>query len=147
VLLISVTYGNVDLPNCLRNVIALFYHLRKEIGWRENAGRNVGFGTLRYSKPVVAIGPDRPLIENEFLDELLGKIDCTQNLGMKFITIAAQHEQSSTAAKVCQSAQSKDALLNSSSRNHSQIQWRRGRSCCTRQSHRELPSKTNCSKN
>ena len=35
VLLISVTYGNIDLQNCLRNVISLFYHMEKEIEWRE----------------------------------------------------------------------------------------------------------------
>ncbi|KAL8783267.1 MAG: hypothetical protein Q9213_004743 [Squamulea squamosa] len=54
VLLISVTYGNIDVQNCLRNVISLFYHVEKEIAWRQSVGRSSGFEALRKSKPVVA---------------------------------------------------------------------------------------------
>jgi inosine-uridine nucleoside N-ribohydrolase len=57
VLLISVTYGNIDLQICLRNVISLFRYVGKEIAWRENVGRSLGFGTVQNLKPVVAIGP------------------------------------------------------------------------------------------
>ncbi len=34
-LLISVTYGNIDVQNCLRNVVSLLYHVEKEIEWRK----------------------------------------------------------------------------------------------------------------
>ena len=62
VLLISVTYGNIDVENCLRNVVSLFHHVEKEIAWRRNQGRKVGFETLLRSKPLVAVGADHPLV-------------------------------------------------------------------------------------
>jgi inosine-uridine nucleoside N-ribohydrolase len=63
--LISVTYGNIDLQNCLRNVISLFHHIREEIMWRNSNGHDAGFETIRRTKPVVAIGAAHPLLENE----------------------------------------------------------------------------------
>lgn len=67
VLLISVTYGNIDIQNCLRNVVSLFYHVEKEIEWRKAQGLKVGFETLtKGPKPVIALGPEHPL-EDEML--------------------------------------------------------------------------------
>lgn len=63
VLLISVTYGNIDVQNCLRNVVSLFYHVEKEIAWQQKKGRQLGFDTLRRSRPLVAVGPDHPLAD------------------------------------------------------------------------------------
>jgi inosine-uridine nucleoside N-ribohydrolase len=63
VLLISVTYGNIDLQNCLRNVVSLFYHIEKEIKFREKSGLPLGFDTLRKTKPIVAVGPEKPLAD------------------------------------------------------------------------------------
>ncbi|KAL2401451.1 hypothetical protein ABEF93_006227 [Exophiala dermatitidis] len=71
VLLISVTYGNIDVQNCLRNVISLFYHVEKEIRWRESVGRSCGFETLRKSKPVVAVGPEGSLTDNTLMADFL----------------------------------------------------------------------------
>ncbi|KAL2432605.1 hypothetical protein ABEF95_013951 [Exophiala dermatitidis] len=71
VLLISVTYGNIDVQNCLRNVIPLLYHVEKEIRWRESVGRSCGFETLRKSKPVVAVGPEGPLTDNTLMADFL----------------------------------------------------------------------------
>lgn len=67
VLLISVTYGNVDVENCLRNVISLCHHVEQEIAWRESVGRSAGFDTLRKSKPMVAVGPEHPLADNTLM--------------------------------------------------------------------------------
>ncbi|KAF2422961.1 DNA glycosylase [Tothia fuscella] len=75
VLLISVTYGNTDLPNCLRNVLLLFHHVQNEIAWRERAGWSLGFETLRNSKPVVALGPEQPLAENVLMADFLQRRD------------------------------------------------------------------------
>lgn len=61
VLLVSVTYGNIDVKNCLRNVVSLFYHIEKEIAFREAQGLPLGFETLRHRKPLVAVGPEHPL--------------------------------------------------------------------------------------
>lgn len=63
VLLISVTYGNVDVRNCLRNVVSLFSIIEKEMAWRQAQGRPLGFDTLRQSKPLVAVGPEHPLAD------------------------------------------------------------------------------------
>lgn len=60
-LLISVTYGNIDVQNCLRNVVSLFHHVEQEMAWRKANGRPIGFETLLKSKPLVAVGPDHPL--------------------------------------------------------------------------------------
>lgn len=61
ILLISVTYGNIDVQNCLRNVVSLFHHVEKEIAWRKSQGKAPGFQTLQKCKPLVAVGPEHPL--------------------------------------------------------------------------------------
>lgn len=66
VAMISVTYGNVPLQSCLRNVVALFHVLEKEMAWRESAGKAGSYGALRAFKPIVAVGAEHPL-EDELL--------------------------------------------------------------------------------
>lgn len=61
VLLISVTFGNVDVRSCLRNVVAIFHILEKELKWRRENGKPVGFEGITKYKPIVAIGADEPL--------------------------------------------------------------------------------------
>ncbi|KAF2093062.1 inosine-uridine preferring nucleoside hydrolase [Rhizodiscina lignyota] len=61
--LISVTFGNVDVQNCLRNVVSLFHHIDKEWEWRSKMGKPEGFETLKKHKPLVAIGADGPLAD------------------------------------------------------------------------------------
>ena len=73
VLLIAVTYGNIDVQNCLRNVISLFHHVEKEVSWRESVGRNPGFETLRKSKPIVAVGPEHPLADTMLMADFFRK--------------------------------------------------------------------------
>jgi inosine-uridine nucleoside N-ribohydrolase len=63
ILLISVTYGNIDAENCLRNVVSLFHHIEQEIEWRKSNGHPIGFETMLKSKPLVAVGPDHPLAD------------------------------------------------------------------------------------
>ncbi|KAK0630145.1 Inosine/uridine-preferring nucleoside hydrolase domain-containing protein [Bombardia bombarda] len=68
VVMISVTYGNVPLQNCLRNVVALFHVLEKEMRWRESTGKtSSAFGALRAFKPIVAVGPEHPLEDDELM--------------------------------------------------------------------------------
>ena len=74
VLLISVTYGNIDVENCLRNVISLFHHVEKEIAWRKSVGRSPGFETLQKSKPLVAVGPDHPLADEILMADFFRKL-------------------------------------------------------------------------
>ena len=67
--MISVTYGNVRVEACLRNVVTLFHVLDKELEWRRERGRDLGFETLRNGRPIVAVGPEHPL------EEEIGKED------------------------------------------------------------------------
>lgn len=61
--LISITFGNVEVKGCLRNVISMFHVIEKEIHWRRQNGRPEGFEALKRCKPLVAIGADKPLGE------------------------------------------------------------------------------------
>ncbi|KAK5255096.1 hypothetical protein LTR16_004700, partial [Cryomyces antarcticus] len=63
VLLISVTFGNVDVQNCLRNVISMFHTIEKEQVWRRKNGHAPGFETLGMFKPIVAVGAEEPLAD------------------------------------------------------------------------------------
>ncbi|PFH61156.1 hypothetical protein XA68_18106 [Ophiocordyceps unilateralis] len=67
VALLSVTYGNVPLQKCLRNVVALFHVLDREMAWRRESGRAEGYGAMMASRPVVAVGPDHPLDDEELM--------------------------------------------------------------------------------
>ncbi|KAJ2987348.1 hypothetical protein NUW58_g4559 [Xylaria curta] len=66
IMMISVTYGNVPLDACLRNVVGLFKVLDREMEWRKTQGRPLGFEALHTYKPIVAMGPEHAL-EDEIL--------------------------------------------------------------------------------
>ncbi|KAI9842994.1 MAG: hypothetical protein M1838_002896 [Thelocarpon superellum] len=61
VMLLSVTFGNVEVEHCLRNVVSMFYVISRELAWRRSKGRPEGFGALRACRPVVAVGAEKPL--------------------------------------------------------------------------------------
>ncbi|CAL5871170.1 uncharacterized protein PFLUO_LOCUS5417 [Penicillium psychrofluorescens] len=67
VLLISLTFGNIEVRNCLRNVVSMFHILEREMLWRRDNGRPEGFGALRASKPIVAVGAEDPLEDQKML--------------------------------------------------------------------------------
>lgn len=68
IVMISVTYGNVPLRSCLKNVVSIFHVLEKELEWRKSQGKPEGFEALKAYKPLVAIGPEHAL-EEEVLKE------------------------------------------------------------------------------
>lgn len=74
VLLISVTYGNIDVENCLRNVVALFHHIEREIAWRKANGKDEGFECLKNVKPLVAVGPEKPLTDAMLMADFFRKL-------------------------------------------------------------------------
>lgn len=51
----------------MRNVVALFHVLEKEIEWRKSTGRAAGYETMLKNKPIVAVGPEHPLEEEELM--------------------------------------------------------------------------------
>ena len=61
VMLMSLTFGNVDVRSCLRNVIATFHILEQEVAWRKSTGRTAGFEGITEFKPLVSIGAEEPL--------------------------------------------------------------------------------------
>jgi inosine-uridine nucleoside N-ribohydrolase len=61
VILIAVTFGNIDVRSCLRNVVAIFHVLEKELDFRRSKGIAPGFEGVTKFKPIVAIGPSDPL--------------------------------------------------------------------------------------
>ncbi|KAJ5166950.1 uncharacterized protein N7482_005731 [Penicillium canariense] len=67
VLLISLTFGNIEVKNCLRNVVSMFHILEREIQWRREKGRPEGFGAMRAFRPVVAVGAEDPLEDQKMM--------------------------------------------------------------------------------
>ncbi len=91
VLLISVTFGNVEVQkygrstpslynfenktylmpehrrSCLRNVVSMFHVIEKELEWRWKRGQPEGFETLKRYKPIVAIGAEQPLEDQRMM--------------------------------------------------------------------------------
>lgn len=63
IVLISVTFGNVEVRSCLRNVVATYQILEKELQWRRKNGRPEGFEGMTQYKPIIAVGADEPLHE------------------------------------------------------------------------------------
>ncbi|KAI9827490.1 MAG: hypothetical protein M1832_004840 [Thelocarpon impressellum] len=61
VMLLSVTFGNVEVQSCLRNIVSMFHVLEKEFAWRKQRGQADGFDALRAHPPIVAVGAEKPL--------------------------------------------------------------------------------------
>ncbi|THC89955.1 hypothetical protein EYZ11_010591 [Aspergillus tanneri] len=67
VLLISLTFGNIEVKSCLRNAVSMFHILEREMQWRREQGRPGGFGALRAHPPIVAVGAEGPLEDQKML--------------------------------------------------------------------------------
>jgi hypothetical protein len=72
--LISVTYGNVSLKKCVKNVVSIFHVLDKELSWRKAHGKPEGFAALRAYKPIVAIGAEHALEEEDLREDGFRKL-------------------------------------------------------------------------
>jgi inosine-uridine nucleoside N-ribohydrolase len=66
--------------SCLRNVVGLFHVLEKEMAWRKSAGRPEGFEAMKASKPIVAVGPEHPLEEEELMADYFHGADGLHNV-------------------------------------------------------------------
>ncbi|KAH6615063.1 Inosine/uridine-preferring nucleoside hydrolase domain-containing protein [Boeremia exigua] len=75
ILMLSLTFGNVDVQSCLRNVVTLFHYIGKERAWRESQGRPKGFETLDVRKPIVAVGATEPLAEHMMVADFFHGVD------------------------------------------------------------------------
>ncbi|OJJ63578.1 hypothetical protein ASPSYDRAFT_38153 [Aspergillus sydowii CBS 593.65] len=73
--LVSLTFGNVEVKSCLRNVVSMFHILEKEMEWRRKQGKPEGFDTLRAHPPVVALGAEDPLDDQKMLADYFHGID------------------------------------------------------------------------
>ena len=57
----------------LRHVVSLFHVLEKELAWRKSAGRDEGYGSMKASKPIVAVGAEHPLCDEELMADYFRK--------------------------------------------------------------------------
>ncbi|GAB7348485.1 hypothetical protein MBLNU459_g6893t2 [Dothideomycetes sp. NU459] len=131
VLLISLTFGNIDVPNCLRNAVSLFHTLEKEIAWRTEGGKDVGFETLRKSKPIVAVGAEEPLADQLMMADYFHGVDGLGGIHAShphltpaetWKTLFDHKPKSAEDAAVADASQKKDALFKpSQARAHDEI--------------------------
>lgn len=75
ILMLSLTFGNVEVQNCLRNVVTLFHYIEKERAWRKANGLAEGFETLGVRKPIVAVGAEEPLAEHMMVADFFHGVD------------------------------------------------------------------------
>ncbi|KAF2869756.1 Inosine/uridine-preferring nucleoside hydrolase domain-containing protein [Massariosphaeria phaeospora] len=75
VVMLSLTFGNVKVQDCLRNVVTLFQYIEKERAWRRDHGRPEGFEALLARKPIVAVGAEEPLAEQMMVADCFHGID------------------------------------------------------------------------
>ncbi|QDS74445.1 hypothetical protein FKW77_006363 [Venturia effusa] len=74
--LISVTFGNVPVQTCLRNVVTLFHQIGREMAWRKSVGRSEGFEALRRERlPLVAVGAEGPLADQLVMADYFHGVD------------------------------------------------------------------------
>lgn len=52
--------------SCLKNVVAVFHVIEKELEWRRSRSQQEGFDAMKSSRPIVAVGASHPL-EDELL--------------------------------------------------------------------------------
>lgn len=73
--LLGIVYAPCILTphSCLRNVVALFHVLEKEIAWRKENGKPEGFEALKTYKPIVAVGAEHPLEDDELAADYFRK--------------------------------------------------------------------------
>lgn len=75
VLLISLTFGNIEVRSCLRNVVSMFHTIEREMHWKRKRGQPEGFGALRACRPVVAVGAEDPLADQKMLADYFHGVD------------------------------------------------------------------------
>ncbi|KAK8251954.1 Inosine/uridine-preferring nucleoside hydrolase domain-containing protein [Phyllosticta capitalensis] len=75
VLGVTLTWGNIDVVSCLRNVVSMFHWIEKEMAWRKERGQPEGFDTLRKTKPFVAVGAQEPLADQIVMADYFHGID------------------------------------------------------------------------
>lgn len=54
-------------------MVSLFHVLEKELAWRKSTGRNEGYGAMKASKPIVAVGAEHPLCDTELMADYFRK--------------------------------------------------------------------------
>ncbi|SCO55310.1 related to inosine-uridine preferring nucleoside hydrolase [Fusarium fujikuroi] len=61
VIAITTVFGNVNVEKSLRNVVAMFHILWKEMAWRKGKDKSFSYGAFQSFKPVVSLGSGHAL--------------------------------------------------------------------------------------
>lgn len=75
------------MASCLRNVVSAFHVIEKELEWRKSTGKPEGFGAMKANKPIVAVGPDHPLCDEELMADYFRKTPHIFNLLYHELTV------------------------------------------------------------
>ncbi|PGH05380.1 hypothetical protein AJ80_08348 [Polytolypa hystricis UAMH7299] len=75
VLLISLTFGNIQVRSCLRNVVSMFHIIERELEWRRQRGQTERFEALKAFRPTIAVGADQPLDDEMMLADYFHGLD------------------------------------------------------------------------
>lgn len=51
----------------------MFHVLEQELAWRKSMGKAEGYETMRANKPIVAVGPEHPLVVEELMADYFRK--------------------------------------------------------------------------
>ncbi|KAI9677001.1 MAG: hypothetical protein M1817_006840 [Caeruleum heppii] len=80
VLMLSLTFGNIDVQSCLKNVVSMFHVIGRELEWRRDNGKPEGFEALKRTKPLVAVGADQPLEDQLMMADYFHGADGLQGI-------------------------------------------------------------------
>lgn len=66
----------------------MFHVLEKELAWRKSTGRTEGFEAMKASKPIVAVGAEHPLLEEQLMADYFRELPTPSLKAMCLVHVA-----------------------------------------------------------